>query len=107
MKEDEENAAVVNLYQGARYNAKKGFINIKISQGARPLRQMSHEESEAHVIGLVLAQMYSLKKGTELFGEKAEQATMTELTQIDDFETSSPFTSTSSAIKTGETRSSP
>ena len=31
--------------------------------------------------------MYSLRKGTEVFGEKAEQATMTELTQIDDVET--------------------
>ena len=35
--------------------------------------------------------MYSLRKGTELFGEKAEQATMTELTQIDDFETYKPI----------------
>ena len=53
--------------------------------------QMTSEESEAHVVGLVLAQMYSLRKGTELFGEKAEQATMTELTQIDDFETYKPI----------------
>ena len=35
--------------------------------------------------------MYSLKKGTELFGEKAEQATMTEMLQIDDFETYWPL----------------
>ena len=52
---------------------------------------MSHEESETHVVGLVLAQMYSLRRGTELFGEKAEQETMTELTQIDDFETYKPI----------------
>ena len=55
VKEDQENTAVVNLYQGAEYSAKKGFINIEVSQGTRPLRQMSREESEAHVVGLVLA----------------------------------------------------
>ena len=43
------------------------------------------------MVGLVLAHMYSLKKGTELFGEKAEQATMTEMLQIDDFETYWPL----------------
>ena len=79
------------MYQGVGYSTKKGFINIEVSQGVRPLRPMSREKSEAHVVGLVLAQMYSLRKGTELFGEKAEQATMTELTQIDDFETYKPI----------------
>ena len=43
------------------------------------------------MVGLVCAQMYSLRKGTEPFGEKAEQATMTELSQIDDFETYWPL----------------
>ena len=52
---------------------------------------MSEEECKAHVAGLVLAQMYSLRNGTELFGEKAEKATMTELSQIDDFETYWPL----------------
>ena len=69
------------------YNTKKGFINIEVSQGAIPLRPMNQEESEAHVVGLVPAHMYNLRKGTEFFGEKAERATMTELSQIDDFET--------------------
>ena len=55
------------------------------------MRQMNWEESEAHVVGLVLAQMYILRKGTELFREKAEQATMTELLQIDDFELYKPL----------------
>ena len=71
-----------DMYQGVGYSTKKGFINIEVGQGARPLRQMNEEECEVHVVVLVLAQMYSLRKGTELFGEKAEQATMTELSQI-------------------------
>ena len=91
VKEDHKNTMVDTVYQGAGYNTKKGFINVDVSQGARPLRHMSREESEAHVVGLFLAQMYSLRKGMEIFGEKAEQATMTELTQIDDFETYKPL----------------
>ena len=53
------------MHQGVGYNTKKGFINVEISQGAKPPRQMNGEESEAHVVGLVLAQMYSLRKGTD------------------------------------------
>ena len=52
---------------------------------------MNGEECEAHVVGLVLAQVYSLRKSTELFGEKAEHATMTELSQVDDFEAYRPL----------------
>ena len=72
------------------------------------MRQTSEEECEAHVVGLVLAQMYSLRKGTELFGEKTEEATMTELSQIDDFESYfCPFTSMILANKTEGTRLNP
>ena len=91
VKEDLEKTMIQDMYQGMGCSAKKGFINVEVSQGAKPLRQMNGEEGKAHVVGLVLAQMYSLRKGTELFGEKAEQATMTELSQIDDFETYRPL----------------
>ena len=91
VKKDSEKTISHDMYQGVECSTKKGFINIEVGQGARPLRQMNKEECEAHVVGLVLAQMYSLRKGTELFGKKAEQATMTELTQIDDFETYRPL----------------
>ena len=49
--------------------------------------QMKDKECKEHVVGLILAKMYNLRKGTELFAEKAEQATKTEPPQIDDFET--------------------
>ena len=91
VKKDSEEAMTRGMYQGVGYNIKKGFINIEVGQGARPLRQMNDKECKAQVVGLILAQMYSLRKGTELFGEKAEQATMTELSQIDDFETYRPL----------------
>ena len=79
VKKDPENIMIDDMYQGVGYSTRKGFTNIEVGQGARPLRQMNEEECKAHVVGLVLAQMYSLRKGTELFGEKAEQATTTEL----------------------------
>ena len=82
---------IEDMYQGVGYSTKKGFINVEVGRGARPLRQMHEEKCEAHVVGLVLVQMYSLGKGTELFGEKAERATVTELSQIDDFETYRPL----------------
>ena len=87
VKKDPEEAMTRDMYQGVDYNIKKGFINTAVGQRAPPLRQMNDEECKANVAGFVLAQMYSLRKGTELFGEKAEQATMTELAQIDNFET--------------------
>ena len=43
------------------------------------------------MVGLIHAQMYSLRKGTELSGEKAKRATTTKLSQIDDFETYWPL----------------
>ena len=78
VKKDPEKTMIDDMYQGVGYSTKKGFINIEVGQVARPLRQMNQEECKTHVVGLVLAQMRSLRKGTELFGEKAEQATMTE-----------------------------
>ena len=51
---------------------------------------MTNEECESHVVGLVMACMYILKKGTELFGDKADEAVLKELTEVDDFETYKP-----------------
>ena len=41
---------------------------------------MTEEEYKSHVMGLMLANMYNLKKGIELFGEKADEAVLKELT---------------------------
>ena len=91
VKKGPDEAMIQDMYRGVGYITKKCFIDIEVGRGARPLRQMNEEECKAHVVGLIVAQMYSLKKGTELFGEKADKATMTELSQIDDFETYRPL----------------
>ena len=66
------------------------MIHVKADTGAPLPNTMTNEECESHVVGLVMAHMYNLKKGTELFGDKADEAVLKELTEIDDFETYKP-----------------
>ena len=40
---------------------------------------MTEEQSDAHIVGVIFAQHFSLKKGLELFGEKADVAVHKEL----------------------------
>ena len=40
-----------------------------------------------HFLGVILVQKYNLKKGLELFGKRAEEATTKEIQQIHDFGT--------------------
>ena len=43
---------------------------------------MTEEQSDAHIVGGIFAQHFSLKKGLELFGEKSDAAVHKELSQI-------------------------
>ena len=43
-----------------------------------------------HLLGVILVQQYNLKKGLELFGDRAEAATTKELQKIHDFDTYVP-----------------
>ena len=78
---------VREMYERVGYSTKRGLIHLEVGQGGPPPRPMNEEECKSHVVGLVLAQMYSLKKGTKNFGEKVDEATLKELSQIDDFKT--------------------
>ena len=51
---------------------------------------MTEEQSDAYIVGVILAQQYGLKKCLELFGDKADTAVTKELTQIHDMETYEP-----------------
>ena len=88
VKKDPEREVVQDMYEKVGYSAKQGFINLE--HGIPPPQTMTEEECESHVVGLVLAQMYNLRKGTELFGKRADEAVLTDLTQIDDFKTYTP-----------------
>ena len=63
---------VQEIYERVGYSIKRGFIHLEVDQGGPAPRSMNEEECDSQVVGLVLAQMCSLKKGTELFKEKAD-----------------------------------
>ena len=52
---------------------------------------MTETQTDAHIIGVILARKYGIKKGMDLFGEKADAAVVKELTQIHELETYEPI----------------
>ena len=55
-----------------------------------PLDACSEKELDYHIMGVILVSHYSLKKGIELFGYKAQKATTKELKEIHDMGTYGP-----------------
>ena len=70
---DQERESLTSIYEGAGYNTQQVVINIEVNRGAPPPREMTKEECKSHVVGLCLANMYNLRKGTELFGDRADE----------------------------------
>ena len=52
---------------------------------------MTEEQLDDHIMRVILAQHFSLKKGIALFGDKAEQATTAALQAIHDIGTYEPL----------------
>ena len=62
---------------------KQGVIAMELTDDSKDaLRQMLEQEIESHIIGVVLTQQYNLRKGLEIFGDRAEAAVDAELSQI-------------------------
>ena len=55
-----------------------------------PLKVTTEEQSDAHIVGVMFAQHFSLKKGLELFDEKADVLVQKELNQIHQMDTYEP-----------------
>ena len=68
-----------------------GVINLNLSDPTYTRRKMGEQEVEEHVLGLIMAHQYSMKKGIEIFGEKGEEATLKDLKQIHDMDTYTPI----------------
>ena len=51
----------------------------------------TEEQLDDHIMGVVMAEHFFLKKGIKLFGDKAEAATATELRAIHDMGTYEPL----------------
>ena len=89
---EREKDNILNQYAGAGYGTKQDFMNLVFDENAPPPSELSPEEIDLHVLGVILANQYNLKKGKELFGNRCRKAVMTELSEIDGLETYEPQT---------------
>ena len=48
---------------------------------------MTEAQTDAHILGVILVHQYGLKKGMELFVEKADAAVVKDITQIHELDT--------------------
>ena len=67
-------------FAGAGYSTKKGVLHFNFNEDAPCPTKMTEEQSDVYIVWVILAQKYSLKKGLELFDEKADAAVTKELT---------------------------
>ena len=74
---------------GARYSTKRGVINLELGPEGPP-PSFTEAQLDEHIVGMVFSQQHSLKKGRELFRDKADTAITKELQQIHDLETYDP-----------------
>ena len=63
-------------------------LNLDEKPGVGPMDEVDVGE---HIVGLIMAHQYALKKGLELFGDKDEEADVKELKQIHDMDTYMPM----------------
>jgi len=68
-----------------------GVINLGLDSISQEVREMDDQEIEEHITGLIMAHQYSFKKGMELYGDRAEKATIKELKQIHEMDTYTPM----------------
>ena len=66
------------------------IIPLHNAEEAPPLKGMSEEEIEAHILGVVMIEHYSMKKSIDLFSNQAKTAVTKELTKINNINTYEP-----------------
>ena len=87
---EREKYEILNQYSGAGYGTKQGVINLVFDENAPPPSELSPEEIDSHILGVILANQYNLKKGKELFGDRADETVTAVLSEIDGLETYEP-----------------
>ena len=77
----DEGTALLNVHAGAGYNLQQEVQwGIHLNLGKEPLLPALMEARvENHIMGVVFAHQYTLKKGLEIFGDRAEEATTKEI----------------------------
>ena len=92
---------VLNLcYRGNRYKLKNGILSYNVDSRVSPAYAASYEfqartmdqvDTNIEVLGVIMIHQYNLRKGLELSGDKAEAATVKELSQIHEMGTYVPL----------------
>ena len=88
--QDGEELSCDKYYANCGYSTTRGVINLNLRDNVPPPK-MSEEQIDAHLLGLALVNMYNIKKGQELFGERADAAVQKEIKEIDNFQTYEPL----------------
>ena len=70
---------IKNHFVGAGYSNKRGVINLKFDNDAPLPPEIMEAHTDAHILGFILVEQYVLKKGIELFSEKADAAVVKEI----------------------------
>ena len=73
------------------YDTVQGVLHLQTDEGEPIYSKMSEEDCKAHVMGVLMAEHYSMKKAKELFGDRSDDAVMKELRQIHSFKTYEPL----------------
>ena len=74
-----------------RLHNKAGVVHFNIDDDNLAPRVMSDEELEAHIVGVIFSQHFSLNKGLKLFGNNTNVAVQKELSQIHAMDTYEPI----------------
>ena len=85
-----EKEMLEGCHRGAGYNQKRGVMFLN-TEKMEPPPDMQGGEVEEHLLGVVLAHQFLLKKGLELFGEVAENAAKVEIQQYVDMNCYEPL----------------
>ena len=85
-----EKGEILNQYKGAGNEAKRGFVELIFYQTSPPPSELSPEGIDSQTVRVILANQYNLKKGTDLIDERASEAIMNELSEIDGLERYEP-----------------
>ena len=68
-----------------------GTAHVNVHDDEAPLEAMDDEGAMLYILGVVMVQQFILSKGVKEFGDRSEEATMKELTQIHDMDTYCPL----------------
>ena len=64
---------------------------MNFAENAETPQDMSEEEIEAHIMGVLLIEHFNMKKGINIFGDRYKTAVIKELQNIHDMNTYKPI----------------